>query len=271
MSAASCSGDLRRGKKASATAPASSAPCRKRWTRWRSGSPRAWYWPQSQSDQGASRPIWKPTVRVQKTCASWNGSGSRSRTEKAASVATAKPSAKRQLGLRPGYVSQSGTTSRDANFVQPESAARTPRAAGLETSQKPQTRKQGMSASFVFEFETYWVNGIRRPGEREHGAEPLAAEAQPDEEEAEQREEVERDRGEVRGRQVVPLPAPPHGRGSRGCTTRTRPARTCLPRDSRSRSVRSSGPTHGSRPTRPPCRRTSSCARSGSSPTARFP
>jgi len=49
--------------------------------------------------------------------------------------------------------------SRDANFVQPENAARMPRAAGLETSQKPQTRKQGMITSFVFEFETYWVNG----------------------------------------------------------------------------------------------------------------
>ena len=96
---------------------------------------------------------------VQKTCASWNGSDASSRIEKTASVAAAKPSAKRQLGLRPGYVSQSGTTSKDANFVQPESAASTPRAAGLETSQKPQTRKHGMIASFVFEFDTYWVNG----------------------------------------------------------------------------------------------------------------
>src|SRR5213076_2458862 len=101
----------------------------------------------------------KPTVRVQKTCASWNGFGSRSRIEKAASVAAAKPQTKPRLGLLPGYVSQSGTTSRDANFVQPESPARKPRAAGLERSQKPQTRKHGMSASFVFEFETYWVNG----------------------------------------------------------------------------------------------------------------
>src|SRR6059058_2794870 len=126
---------------------------------WRSGSPCAWYWPQSQSDHGAARPIWKPTVRDQNTCASWNRSGARSRTEKTASVAAAKPSAKPLLGLRPGYVSHSGATSNDANFVQPESAANTPRAAGLEASQKPQTRKQGMSASFVFEFETYCVNG----------------------------------------------------------------------------------------------------------------
>ena len=69
---------------------------------WRSGSPRAWYWRQSQSDHGASRPIWNATVRFQKTCASWNGCGESSRMEKAASVAPTKPSAKRQLGRRPG-------------------------------------------------------------------------------------------------------------------------------------------------------------------------
>src|SRR5262249_5918082 len=131
----------------------------KRCTMWRSGSPRAWYWPQSQSDHGAARPIWKPTVRVQNTCASWNGSGSSSRIEKATSVAAAKPSTKPLLGLPGGYGSESGATRSDANFVQPESAANTPRAAGLEASHKPQTRKHGMSASFVFEFETYCVNG----------------------------------------------------------------------------------------------------------------
>src|SRR3954462_1667783 len=47
----------------------------------------------------------------------------------------------------------------DANFVQPERALSTPRATGLDTSQKAQTRKHGMIASFVFEFETYCVNG----------------------------------------------------------------------------------------------------------------
>ena len=105
-----------------------------------------------------------------------------------------------------------------------------------------------MSASFVFEFETYCVNGYAGPGEREHGPQPLAAEAQPDEEEAEQREQVERDRGEVRRWQVVPLPGPTRGSRSPGCTTRMRPARTCRPRDSRSRSGRSTGSSRGSRP-----------------------
>src|SRR5690348_13917779 len=159
VNATSWSGDLWRGTNATATAPTRSSTCSTRCTRWRSGSPRAWYWPQSQSDQGAARPIWKPTVRDQNTWASWNGFEAKSRTEKARSVAATKPQAKPRLGLRPGYVSQSGAISSDANFVQPDRAANTPRAAGLETSQKPQTRKHGMIASFVFEFETYWVKG----------------------------------------------------------------------------------------------------------------
>ena len=46
-----------------------------------------------------------------------------------------------------------------ANFVHPETAASTPRADGRATSQKAHTRKHGMIASFVFEFETYCVNG----------------------------------------------------------------------------------------------------------------
>src|SRR5438093_1406192 len=58
-----------------------------------------------------------------------------------------------------GYVSQSGATISDANFVQPDTTARIPRPTGREISQKAQTRKHGMIASFVFEFETYCVNG----------------------------------------------------------------------------------------------------------------
>src|SRR5690349_13578527 len=79
--------------------------------------------------------------------------------EKTASVPAANPAANLPLGRPDGYVSQSGATMSVANFVQPETAASTPRAAGLDTTQKPQTRKHGMIASFVFEFETYCVNG----------------------------------------------------------------------------------------------------------------
>src|SRR6478672_3413852 len=47
----------------------------------------------------------------------------------------------------------------EANFVQPERAASAPRDTGDDTSQKPQMRKAGSRASFVFEFDAYCVNG----------------------------------------------------------------------------------------------------------------
>src|SRR6478735_710690 len=48
---------------------------------------------------------------------------------------------------------------RVANFVQPESATEAPRAQGEVASQKPKMRKAGTIASFVFDMETYCVNG----------------------------------------------------------------------------------------------------------------
>ena len=76
--------------------------------------------------------------------------------EKAASVAPAKPSAnrsRRDAASRSDTTSQSGASSRAANFVQPASATAAPRAQAEEASQKPQIRNAGMIASFVFEFE----------------------------------------------------------------------------------------------------------------------
>ena len=57
--------------------------------------------------------------------------------EKTASVAATNPAANLRFSRPVGYVSQSGATMSDANFVQPEIAPSTPRATGLETSQKP--------------------------------------------------------------------------------------------------------------------------------------
>src|SRR5439155_24297742 len=96
-------------------------------------------------------------------CTAWSGLGSSSRIENAATVATRKPPRKTSFWRgRPsesGYEAQSGATSSGANLVQPASAEKTPRANAEVTSQKPQIRNSGGSASFVFEFETYWVNG----------------------------------------------------------------------------------------------------------------
>ena len=69
------------------------------------------------------------------------------------------PSRRRRDGRRPGYVNQRGATTSDANFVHPDSATSAPRETGDETSQNPQMRNAGISASFVFEFDAYWVNG----------------------------------------------------------------------------------------------------------------
>src|SRR5439155_18385094 len=96
-------------------------------------------------------------------CTAWSGLGSSSRIENAATVATRKPPRKTSFWRgRPsesGYEAQSGATSSGANLVQAASAEKTPRANAEVTSQKPQISKSGGSASFVFEFDTYWVNG----------------------------------------------------------------------------------------------------------------
>src|ERR671935_1121367 len=128
----------------------------------RSGRP-AWYWRQSQIENGESRRTCQLTVRFQNSCVAATGCGSSSRIENAASVTTTNPATKTAFALgrrsASGYEAQSGPTTSGANFVQPDSATAAPRANGEVTSQKPQIRKSGGSASFVFELETYCVNG----------------------------------------------------------------------------------------------------------------
>src|SRR5205823_10439418 len=128
----------------------------------RSGRP-AWYCRQSQIENGESRRICQLIVRLQNSCAAASGCGSSRRIEKTPSVAARKAPRKtsfwRGWARASGYDAQSGASRSGANFVQPESATAAPRAAGQVTSQKPQIRNSGGSASFVFELETYCVNG----------------------------------------------------------------------------------------------------------------
>src|SRR5581483_8508238 len=91
--------------------------------------------------------------------ASWIGCGSSRRIEKTAIVPARNPAAKRLPGLPVGYVSQRGAATSAANFAQHDAAMSTPRGAGLEMNQRAQTSRHGMIASFVFELETYCVNG----------------------------------------------------------------------------------------------------------------
>ena len=163
VNAASWRGDFVRGQKATATEPASTRPISGSWTRCRSGTPSARYWPQPQIENGDSRPSCQPNVRFQKMRAASIGLGSSSRIANDASVAATKPATKIETarGRRSpsGYDAQSGTTSSGANFVHAASAVNAPRAKLEDASQKPQTRKRGGSASFVFELDTYCVNG----------------------------------------------------------------------------------------------------------------
>ena len=161
-SAASSSGPLSRGTTATIPASAIVATWTTVWSDARSGIPRASYGPQPQIENGDGRSIWKPTVRSQNVSIASRSEGSRRRIEKAASVASAKPSVKRPIlaGLpAERYVSQSGASASAANFVQPASAVATPRAVGEEASQNPHTRSAGMIASFVFDISAYAVNG----------------------------------------------------------------------------------------------------------------
>ena len=91
-----------------------------------------------------------------------------------------------------------------ANFVHPASATNAPRAHGEVTNQNPQMRNAGSSASFVFELDAYCVNGYAAQANASVAPRLGAAEAEADEPEAEDAEQVERDHGRVRGRQVVP-------------------------------------------------------------------
>ena len=110
---------------------------------------------------------------------------------------------------RSGYEAQSGATQqrRELRPARERAKARRARRASV-TSQKPQIRNSGGSASFVFELDDVLRERIRDPREGERHRQPRPAEAQADEREPEQAEQVEGDRGEVRGGQVVPLAGP---------------------------------------------------------------
>src|SRR5918994_863793 len=121
--------------------------------------PAAWYWPQSQIENGDSRPICHTSERSPNVRAAASGFDSRRRIAKTAREATRKPARKRPFGRPSGYVAHIGAAISDANLVQPDSAVSAPRAPGLLTSQNPQTRNAGTRASLVLELDAYWVKG----------------------------------------------------------------------------------------------------------------
>src|SRR5436190_10077396 len=159
-----------------------SRPSSTHWSTCRSGRP-AWYCRQSQIENGESRPICQLTLWFQKTSTACSGCGSSRRTENATSVASTNAATNASFSrgrLSPsGYEAHNGPTSSGANFVQPESATAAPRAHGEVTSQKPQIRKSGGSAAFVFELGTYCVKGYGTQAKASVGARRVPPEGSP--------------------------------------------------------------------------------------------
>ena len=199
MSAASWSGDFRRGTKTTATRARRAEPSGRAAGGAGRGCPRVVLPPVPDRERRLAPEL--PADRaVQKTRAAWNRFGSSSRIENAASVAATKRSRRSSARRRParplGYVAQSGaTTSSDANFVQPASAAKAPRApASVDEPEAPdQERRQDRVVRVR-------ARGVLRerdtPPTRTRASPPSRwpPKRQPTSASAEQAEHVERDR-----------------------------------------------------------------------------
>ena len=159
-----------------------------------------------------------------------------------------------------GYVSQSGASSRVANFVQPDSATATPRENDEVQSQKPHTRSAGMIASFELEFSVYAVKG--------NASQPKAS-AIPSPCPPKRRPTRKSPKTAIRSNAIAvawaagseshfPFQSRTRTAGRRRCTPS---ARRCRRGRWRTRSGRSSGSSHASSPPSPEGRTTGRCCR----------
>ena len=209
----STSGAARTRRGARPATTSTSSTC---WTTCRSGTPAAWYWPQPQIENGDSRSSCQPKVRSPNTRAACSGSGSSSRTENAASVASGEAerrSAERAAATRSGTTSQSGASSSAANFVQPASATR--RAARRRGRREPEAPDQERGHDRVVRVRVRDVERerVRRPGEREHRRQPRARRsASPTSARPSRQSASKSERRRVRRPQLVPLPGPAEDR-----------------------------------------------------------
>ena len=162
-----------------------------------------------------------------------------------------------------GYPAHNGTSRSAANFVHPASATNAPRPKADVTSQKPKMSSTGMIASFVFELDTYCVNGYAAqangsmtasrmpPNRRPTSISPSSASRS-------KAIAVACTAGSLSQRPLQPSTARTPAR-----TPRTQPARTCRRARSPTRSARSSAPAHGSHRRRPSARRLSASLATG--------
>ncbi len=208
------------------------------------GQPLAWYWPQSQSENGESRPIWKPTVRSKKTRAACSGDGSRRSTKKTAAVATRNPSSGRSDLARPQRIRVPGPERQQEQRRELRPARERDERAAAEVAreheeapdeQRGRDRVVGVRARRVLRERPC------RPRERAAAAsrgppKRRPTSASPNSASRSNRIDVKWTDG-----QRVPLVRSSRRSRSRGCRRGTTPARTCRRAGSRSRTCRSSG------------------------------
>ena len=104
--------------------------------------------------------------------------------------------------------SNSGASANGANLVRPASAANTPRAGAEVITSSAQDDQRGDERVVGVGAEREQRERVRGPGVGEHDPERRPANRRPSKIQPEQREQVEEDRGRVRGGQRVPGAAP---------------------------------------------------------------
>ena len=152
------------GRSTTAIAPATSRPSSTPLERRAGRAARAWYCRQSQIENGDSRPSCQPSGAVPEDARRVERvrleQQDRERGERRGGEAGGerrrRPRPPRRSGIRDPERREQQRARTSSSRRAPTDA---PRAHGEVTSQKPQIRNAGRIASFVFELETYCVNG----------------------------------------------------------------------------------------------------------------
>ena len=171
--------------------------------------PFAWYWRQSQIENGESREICQRTVRSQNSLIACQRFGSSSRIENAAAVAQSEPDDRQPELASRQPVRQPHRRDDERRELRP-AGERDERAARPRPRDQPEPPDEERRKQRVVRVRARRVLRERVGGPREgkRRAEARPAEAEADEAQPEDAEQVEGDHRRVRGRQVVPAAAP---------------------------------------------------------------
>ena len=171
--------------------------------------PRAWYCPQSQSENGESRPTWNPSVRSQNVRTALQRLGLEQEDREREQGRDANPPRTRRPSRRSRRVGQPERRQQQGRELRPageRDGGPTPRGGGAGPEAPDERRRHDR----VVRVRVEDVRGerVREPGEREHRGEARAAEAQADEHEPEHDQEIEGNRRGMRRRERVPSARP---------------------------------------------------------------